>query len=111
MSETVDGAQDLRDEAYVMAVIEGLGGAQAIVDGIREFSKIHSRLRSEWASLMENYPDKWIAMGKEGVLAVGDSMDSVLEEVESQGAIDARKSQLSSSIHPLPSSFCDHRQV
>ena len=85
MSETVDGTQDLRDEAYVMAVIEGLGGAQAIVDGIREFAKISSRLRSEWASLMKKYPDKWIAMGKEGVLAVGDSMNSVLEDVESQG--------------------------
>ena len=85
MSETVDGTQDLRDEAYVMAVIEGMGGAQAIVDGIREFAKISSRLRSEWASLMEEYPDKWIAMGKEGVLAVGDSMDAVLEDVESQG--------------------------
>ena len=89
MSETLDGTQDLRDEAYVMAVIEEMGGAQAIVDGIREFAKISSRLRSEWASLMEEYPDKWIAMGKEGVLAVGDSMNSVLEEVESQGVREA----------------------
>lgn len=85
MSETVDGAQDLRDETYVMAVIEGLGGAQALVDGIREYAKIAERLQAEWVSLMESYPDRWVAMGKEGVLAVGDSMDSVLEEVESQG--------------------------
>ena len=85
MFETLDGTQDLRDEAYVMSVIEGLGGAQALVDGIREFSKINARMRSEWASLMEKYPDKWIAMGKEGLLAVGDSMDGVLEDVEGQG--------------------------
>ena len=77
--------QDLKDEAYVSSVIEDMGGAQALVDGIREYRHIVKRMRSERASLMEKYPDMWVAMGKEGVLAIGNSMDDVLEKVESQG--------------------------
>ena len=34
---------------------------------------------------MKRHPDKWVAMGQEGVLAVGESMDEVLSEVESRG--------------------------
>ena len=85
MSETTDSMQDLRNEAYIKTLVENLGGAQGVVDGIREYSEIVARMRSERASLMEEYPDRWIAIGKDGVLAVGDSMDSVLEKVESQG--------------------------
>ena len=84
MSEAVNG-KDLWDEAYVMSVIESLGGAQKMADEMREHSKIWKRMRAEHAALMEQYPDKWVAMGKEGLLAVGDSMDEVIEEVESQG--------------------------
>ena len=85
MSETTDSMQDLRNESYIKTLVENLGGAQALVDGIREYRQIVARMWSERASLMEKYPDRWIAMGKDGVLAVGDSMDDVLEEVESQG--------------------------
>jgi hypothetical protein len=77
--------QDLRNESYIKTLVENLGGAQALVNGIREYRQIVARMWSERASLMEKYPDRWIAMGKDGVLAVGDSMDDVLEEVESQG--------------------------
>ena len=84
-----DGTQDLWTEAYVKSVIENLGGAQELVDGIREYSEIVARMRSERASLMEKYPDRWIAIGKDGVLAVGDSMEDVFEEVESQGVREA----------------------
>ena len=85
MSETTDSMQDLRNESYIKTLVENLGGAQALVNGIREYRQIVARMWSERAYLMEKYPDRWIAMGKDGVLAVGDSMDDVLEEVESQG--------------------------
>ena len=84
MSEAVNG-KDLWDEAYVMSVIESLGGAQKMVDDMREYEEIADRMLSEWDSLMEKYPDKWVAMGKYGLLAVGDSMEEVLKKVESQG--------------------------
>ena len=84
MSDAVNGKK-LWDEAYVRSLIESQGGVQKILDEMREHDEIWMRMQAEYADLMEKYPDKWVAMGKEGLLAVGDSMDEVIEGVESQG--------------------------
>ena len=73
------------DKDYVKEVIEGLGGARALMDEMDEYHEIVARMRKERPSLVERHPDKWVAMGQEGVLAVGDSIDKVLREVESRG--------------------------
>ena len=73
------------DKDYVKEVIEGLGGARALMDEMDEYHEIVARMRKERASLVERHPDKWVAMGKEGVIAVGASMDEVLREVEGRG--------------------------
>ena len=72
------------DKDYVKEVIEGLGGAKALMDEIDEYHQIVARMRKERPSLVERHPDKWVAMGQKGVLAIGDSMDEVLREVESR---------------------------
>ena len=73
------------DKDHVKEVIEGLGGAKALMDEMDEYHQIVARMRKEHPSLVERHPDKWVAMGKGGVLAVGDSMDEVLREVEGRG--------------------------
>ena len=73
------------DKDYVKEVIEGLGGAKVLMDEMDEYHEIVARMRKEHPSLVERHPDKWVAMGQKGVLAIGDSMDEVLREVESQG--------------------------
>ena len=73
------------DKDYVKEVIEGLGGAKALMDEMNEYHEIVARMRRERSNLVEKHPDKWVAMGREGVLAVGDSMDEVLWEVEARG--------------------------
>ena len=73
------------DEDYVKEVIEGLGGAKALMDEADEYREIVLRMRKEHSSLLVRHPDKWVAMGQEGVLAVGDSMNEVLSEVEGRG--------------------------
>ena len=73
------------DKDYVKEVIEGLGGAKALMDEMDEYHQIVARMRKERPSLVERHPDKWVAMGKKEVLAVGDSMNEVLKEVESRG--------------------------
>ena len=73
------------DKDYVKEVIEELGGARALMDEMDEYHEIVARMRKERSSLVERHPDKWVAMGQEGVLAVGDSMDGVLGKVESRG--------------------------
>ena len=70
---------------YVKEVIEGLGGAKVLMDEMDEYHEIVARMRKERPSLVERHPDKWVAMGQKGVLAIGDSMDEVLREVESRG--------------------------
>ena len=73
------------DKDHVKEVIEGLGGAKALMDEMDEYHQIVARMRKEHPSLVERHPDKWVAMGRAGVLAVGDSMDEVLREVEGRG--------------------------
>ena len=73
------------DKDYVKEIIEGLGGVRALMDEMDEYHEIVARMRKERPSLVERHPDKWVAMGQKGVLAIGDSMDEVLREVESQG--------------------------
>ena len=73
------------DKDYVKGIIEGLGGAKALMDEMDEYHEIVARMSKERPSLVKRHPDKWVAMGKEGVIAVGDSMDEVLREVEGRG--------------------------
>lgn len=73
------------DKDYVKEVIEGLGGAKVLMDEMDEYHDIVARMRKERPGLVERHPDKWVAMGQKGVLAIGDSMDEVLREVESRG--------------------------
>ena len=55
------------------------------MDEMDEYREIVARMRKERTDLLERHPDKWVAMGQEGVLAVGESMDEVLSEVEGRG--------------------------
>ena len=73
------------DKDYVKEVIEGLGGAKVLIGEMDEYHEIVARMRKEHPSLVERHPDKWVAMGQKGVLAIGDSMDEVLREIESRG--------------------------
>ena len=73
------------DKDYVKEVIEGLGGTKVLMDEMDEYHEIVARMRKECSSLVKRHPDKWVAMGQKRVLAVGDSMDEVLREVESRG--------------------------
>ena len=70
---------------YVKNLVDNLGGVNKLRKGNDEFHKVIIRLDQEHAGLMEKYPDKWVAMGKDGVIAVGDSMEEVFAEVESAG--------------------------
>ena len=85
MTETASGLEKLQDENYVKEIIEDLGGVQSLVAGMQEYHEIVVRMRNERASLMKAHPNRWVAMGREGVVAIGDSMDAVIEDAEAQG--------------------------
>ena len=47
MSDTAITIEKLKDEEYVREIVEGLGGAKAIVEGIREHGRIVKRMWAE----------------------------------------------------------------
>ena len=73
------------DEHEVKRMISELGGTKALMQEMDEYQEVVHRMRKERPRLVSSYPDKWVAMGREGLLAVGDSMDQVLAQVEAQG--------------------------
>ena len=85
MSSTDSVKQQLLDDAC--AVIEEMGGSGALIDDLAEFRKLRSRLTKEHPYLMEKYPDKWIAMGKDGVVAAGDTKGEVFQAVDRRGIV------------------------
>ena len=42
-----------------------------------EFREANKRLAAEYKVLLDEYPDKWVAMSKDGVVATGDSIEEV----------------------------------
>ena len=73
------------DEHDVNQMISELGGAKALMHEMDEYQEIVLRMRKERPLLASSYPDRWVAMGREGLLAVGDSVDQVLAQVEAKG--------------------------
>ena len=73
------------DEHAVKRMISELGGAKALMKEMDEYQEVVLRMREERPHLEASYPDKWVAMGRAGILAVGESMDEVLGQVEARG--------------------------
>ena len=73
----------LLDDACAM--IEDMGGVDRLIDDLDEFHELRARMVEEHGRLIEKYPGKWVAMGKDGVLAVGESKREVLDEIENRG--------------------------
>ena len=65
-----------------LAMIEARGGVPAMIERMDEFHESVNRMMTQRAELMREHPDKWVAMGKDGVLSIGESLEQVLEEVE-----------------------------
>ena len=66
-------------------MIEDMGGVGLLIDDLDEFHKLRARMIEEHSRLIDKYPDKWVAMGKDGMLAVGESKREVLDEIEIRG--------------------------
>lgn len=85
MPETTITIEMLRDEKYVKELVEGMGGPEAIIAGLREYGLIVERMWAERAALTEAHPNQWVAMGKDGVVSIGDSIDAVIEDAAGKG--------------------------
>lgn len=77
------GGSTLIDQA--LALIESRGGIAAMRERMEARQIIWRRMCREEEELTRQYPDKWAAMGKDGLVAVGDSLDDILEQVDALG--------------------------
>ena len=72
MSSSESSKTSTLDEA--LAMIDEMGGARVLIDDLAEYDL-----------LLEKHPDRWVAMGMDGLLAEGDSEEDVYQAVVNQG--------------------------
>ena len=56
------------------ALIERLGGAEAVKKSFADFQEVTDRFRQDEKALIEQYPNKWAIVGKDGLIAVVDTL-------------------------------------
>ena len=89
MSSPTNPCNELLDQACAM--IEEMGGAHSLIDDLIEFRQLRIRMSEEHTGLIEQYPDRWVAVGLDGLLAVGDSENEVFETIDAK---DIRRSDV-----------------
>jgi hypothetical protein len=83
MSSSESSKTRTLDEA--LAMIDEMGGARVLISDLEEFERLQVRMTEEYDLLLEKHPDRWVAMGMDGLLAVGDSEEDVYQAVVNQG--------------------------
>ena len=72
-------------EQQIKEMIEFFGGEEEMKRGNELFHQVVLRMDRDRAALTEQYPYKWVAVGKDGLLEVGDSLQEVNEAVKARG--------------------------
>ena len=83
MSSSTSPSSELLDQACAM--IEEMGGAHSLINDLAEFRQLRIRMSAEHAALIEQYPNRWVAVGLDGLLAAGDSEDEVFQALDGKG--------------------------
>lgn len=81
-SQTVE---DLINHPYVREMVERLGGNEGMIDASARYREVAARMFRERADLVKQHPDKWVAMGRGGVEAIGGALEDVLDQVDAKG--------------------------
>lgn len=66
-------------------IIETLGGAEKIYEGLREYSSHVEYMESQRSKLTKQYPNKWVAMSGGTIVATGDELEELIQAVDSLG--------------------------
>ena len=76
---------DRRSDDDFKDMLAPLGGAEALRDDPNDFRKAVNRLWAERELLAETHPERWVSMGKDGVVSIGDSIEEVVAATEIRG--------------------------
>lgn len=89
MPDTAKVQKSLCDADFIEEALAQFGGIETLHKGADEFREAVTRMWNERESLLEKHPDKWVAMSKDGIVSVGDSIEEVLSAVEADGFINS----------------------
>ena len=73
------------DDPYLLAIAERYGGVAAMNEKLFRGERAFRRLYRELDALYEQYPDQWVAMDEDGIVAVADSHEGLLEALAAKG--------------------------
>ena len=76
MTSSAKPDADMNNSAESM--IEAMGGAKGIRTLIEDRQSMFVEFWAAYWSLLEQYPDKWVAWGREGVVDIADSQHDLL---------------------------------
>ena len=66
-------------------IVAGLGGAPNIRKGLQKYSDRVEQMEALRPALTKQHPEKWVAMGDDAIVAIADSLNALLEEVDKLG--------------------------
>ena len=78
----------LQPRADIAQIVEEFGGVAALVERIDEHERLTSLMQKEIESLPETADDRWVAMGCDGVLETGNSLEEALSKIEAKELAD-----------------------
>ena len=82
---TPRGLNRTTGESAARKFVDSQGGVSALIASMDAFHEAVVHMRSERSKLMAEHPNRSVAMGRDGVVAVGNSIDDVLAKAEAHG--------------------------
>ena len=73
------------DETGAAQIIEQMGGREAVLKELDDFREVVRRMELERAALTGQYPDRWVAVSRDGLLAVGDTLEEICGFAKAKG--------------------------
>ena len=73
------------DSEEAKRLIEEFGDPAEAVARMEKFEKLFKRMDAERKELVKIYPDQWVAMSEDGIVAAADTMDEMFKLVKEKG--------------------------
>ena len=73
------------DSEEVKRALEDFGDPAEVAAGFERYERLFKRMDAERKELVKIYPDQWVAMSEDGVVAAADTMDEMFRLVREKG--------------------------
>ena len=97
----VEQPTDTWEIEWVKERLRDRGIHEAFQKQMERSRKIQRRMWDEKESLTKKHPSKWVVMGEDGILALGNSLNEAISEIDSRGI--SRNEIVIEYLNPNPS--------